>query len=688
MWMWMWMWMWIWMWMWMRTLTLTLTLRCFDQLTRGVESTCRSALVSTRLFGGRRRQDGGGSSSIRIMIASPNRHQNNTGQSPSTKQNGIVARPVDGHFHSVNLEPLQPVITQWDARCDYGNLFFTVRGPSVQGLARGPVITDARGELVWMDNDQFHQAMNLNVQRYRGEDFLTFWTKHDHSKRKKKNGARKKSKKSFVMLNSHYEVAHRITPVGKGLRADSHEFRITPQGTALIVIYKKIQTDCTDLGLGPSCWVQDGWIQEIDIATGELRFEWHATDHIQMTDVFSAPSRKDGHGRSKSDAFDFFHINSVDKMPSGDFLVSARYMHAVLCVSAATGAVRWQLGGKNNAFRDLNGATDFSWQHHVTWLGNDTISLYDNHANHVLHSLKEHSKAMIIRLDLEQMTAELRHKYVHPDHILNVSQGSVQVVNETGNVLVGFGNAPTYVEFTPEGEVLCQAHFAPHLTYELLDLGLAKSYRVFKHAWVGRPKTRPDVAVKRGRLYVSWNGATEVTGWRLESAPAPEAEFVTLQEMRKEAFESSFALDRAQRYVRVVALDATQAAMARSVAVSTDEPLPLWPIFWTLLTLASLFGSFCFLAIFWKHARLPDPRLPTIGEVARAFRPRLSALTRVRRRLWGARGGGRWLESEEGSDTEEDPLLLSEREMEMEMGVGKETETDTARGAEGGWRAS
>ncbi|PBP22025.1 hypothetical protein BUE80_DR007134 [Diplocarpon rosae] len=463
------------------------------------------------------------------------------------------------HFHSVDLEPLRPVITQWDSRCDNGKLFFTVRGPSVQGPARGPVITDAQGEL----------------------------------------------------LNSHYEVAHRITPIGKGLKGDSHEFRITPQGTALIVIYQKIQTDCTDLHLGKRCWIQDGWIQEIDIETGELRFEWRATDHIKMSDVFSAPSRKDGYGRSQHDAFDFFHINSVDKMASGDFIVSARYLHAVICISAETGEIRWQLGGKNNAFQDLNGATDFSWQHHVTWLGNDTISLYDNHANNVFHSRREHSKGMIIQLDLAHMTAALRHTYVHPDHVLNVSQGSVQVVNETGNVLVGFGNSPTYVEYTAQGEVLCQAHFAPHLTFELLDLGLAKSYRIFKHArsraldlahmtaalrhtyvhpdhvlnvsqgsvqvvnetgnvlvgfgnsptyveytaqgehaWVGRPQTRPDVQVTRGRIYVSWNGATEVTGWRLESAPATEelgGEFATVQEMKREGFESSFALTRAQK---------------------------------------------------------------------------------------------------------------------------------------------
>jgi hypothetical protein len=73
-----------------------------------------------------------------------------------------------------------------------------------------------------------------------------------------------------------------------------------------------------------------------------LLFEWRATDHIRMKDVFSSPSRKDGHGRSKKDAFDYFHINSVDKNDDGDYIVSARYMHAVLCISGKTGETLWQ----------------------------------------------------------------------------------------------------------------------------------------------------------------------------------------------------------------------------------------------------------------------------------------------------------------------------------------------------------
>ncbi|CZR69900.1 uncharacterized protein PAC_19800 [Phialocephala subalpina] len=541
------------------------------------------------------------------------------------------------HFHSVDFEAPAPKITQWDSACDPGNLLLTPRGPLVTGPARGPVILDARGNLIWMDNDKFKQAMNLNVQKYKGKDYLTFWTKS------KKNSNAKHSKKSYVLLDSSYEIAHRVRPHGHGLKGDSHEFRITPQGTALITIYYKHKVDCTDLGLGKSCWIQDGLFQEVDIETGRLLFEWRATDHIRMSDVFSSPSRKDGHGKSKNDAFDFFHINSVDKIDSGDYIISARYMHAVACISAKTGDILWQLGGKNNNFEDLNGATDFAWQHHVTWQGNNTISLFDNHANTVFHSPYKHSKGMLIRLDMEKMTATLIQKYVHPDKILNVSQGSVQVIPESGNVLVGFGNSPTYIEFSADGKVLCSAHFAPRLAFEIIDFGLVKSYRVFKSPWVGRPKTVPDVKVKHRKVYVSWNGATEVTGWRLEKAGALEAkddEFVTVQELERDGFETSFALDKIDGYVRIAALDATKGVMAYSAVVSTPPPssVSLWLILFGFVVFVFGFVGFVFF-----YRRFP-------------WLPRLPKLSDLRARSYTAAMGN------QEYDSESIPLLLNERD--------------------------
>ncbi len=89
------------------------------------------------------------------------------------------------YFHSVNFQPPAVKTTQWDDNCDSGNLFLTPRGPYVTGKARGPVITDPKGNLIWMDNHKFAQAMNFNVQTYKGEEYLTFWTKQKLKKHAK-----------------------------------------------------------------------------------------------------------------------------------------------------------------------------------------------------------------------------------------------------------------------------------------------------------------------------------------------------------------------------------------------------------------------------------------------------------------------------------------------------------------------
>jgi hypothetical protein len=81
-------------------------------------------------------------------------------------------------FHSVDFEAPVPKITQWDPRCDSGTLLLSPRARAVS--APGPVMLYARGNLIWME-DKFEQAMNLNVQKYKGQDFMTFWMGTDHA---------------------------------------------------------------------------------------------------------------------------------------------------------------------------------------------------------------------------------------------------------------------------------------------------------------------------------------------------------------------------------------------------------------------------------------------------------------------------------------------------------------------------
>jgi hypothetical protein len=358
-------------------------------------------------------------------------------------------------------------------------------------------------------------------------------------------------------LDSSYEITHIVAPAN-GRKGDLHEFSITPDGTALITAYEITQADLTSVGGPANGWIYDGLFQEIDIDTGALLFEWRASDHYTINETYFPLAGK-GSSNSSADAFDYFHINSVDKHPNGDYLVSSRYMHTITCLGP-TGEIRWILGGKRNMFVDISGdgsATGFKWQHDARWRGENVITVFDNGAHEHLRE-EDHSFGMMIELGMEEdsrWTARTMHTYHSPGAFSSHSQGNVQVLPGTGNVFVGWGKASAYTEFRVDGEeVLCDAHWGPRVFFWL---GWVKSYRTYKSRWVGRPSSPPDVVVDEvfRAVFVSWNGATEVTGWLLQRAF--EGEFETVDYVPKSGFETVINLDEldVDGDLRLVAVD-------------------------------------------------------------------------------------------------------------------------------------
>ena len=80
-----------------------------------------------------------------------------------------------------NLESPETNYLQWSPECHDGlHTFLTPRGHSLP--KPGPAILDERGELVWyhyFENSFGGQAYNFLVQKYKGEDHLTFWLGDD-----------------------------------------------------------------------------------------------------------------------------------------------------------------------------------------------------------------------------------------------------------------------------------------------------------------------------------------------------------------------------------------------------------------------------------------------------------------------------------------------------------------------------
>ena len=92
--------------------------------------------------------------------------------------------------------------------------------------------------------------------------------------------------------------------------------------------------------------VADTLLQEIDLKTGLVMYEWHSLDHVPLRTPTPRPRTRAG-----SEPFDYFHINSIDAEQNGDLLVDARNTWAAYDVDPKTGQVRWELGGKHSSFK-------------------------------------------------------------------------------------------------------------------------------------------------------------------------------------------------------------------------------------------------------------------------------------------------------------------------------------------------
>ena len=77
-----------------------------------------------------------------------------------------------------------------------------------------------------------------------------------------------------------------------------HEFLVTPQGDAYIFAPSPAHLP----GVGKP--TVDSVVQEIDIKTGLVLFEWHALDHIPLSASYFTP-------RSPGHIFDPYHANSI-----------------------------------------------------------------------------------------------------------------------------------------------------------------------------------------------------------------------------------------------------------------------------------------------------------------------------------------------------------------------------------------
>ena len=394
------------------------------------------------------------------------------------------------------------------------------------------MIIDSAGSLVWFHPLDTHGVADFKVQNYGGRPVLTWW--RGRAEKGVGDGY-------YVIMNDSYREIARVH-AGNGLVGDIHEFLITPRNTALLTIYHRIARDLSAVG-GPSQGsIYEGVVQELDIATGKVLFEWHSAPHIAITESYAKPPAASR--GADADPYDYFHVNSIEVEPNGNLLVSARNTRAVYEISRQDGHVIWRLGGKKSDFA-MGPGTRFAWQHDARRQPDGTITLFDNGAD---PPVEQRSRILVLRIDTSRREATLVRSYVHPGDLLAPSQGNAQFLPD-GHVFAGWGAKPYFTEFDREGKVVLDGHFGTD----------ADSYRVFRFPWKGHPADRPAIAATRGedgilRVAASWNGATEVARWQLLGG-ADRSSLKLLRSAPRTGFETIVTATADPEVVQARALD-------------------------------------------------------------------------------------------------------------------------------------
>lgn len=442
-------------------------------------------------------------------------------QASGTRATRVVSSPS---------RPPRLVVVHRSSRNAPGYIFIA---PKEGQTAEGPEIVDDHGRPVW-----FHPgaaSTDFRVQSYLGKPVLT-WCERGVG----------------YIVDTSYKVVATVH-AGNGLDLDGHEFALTPQGTALVTIAHGVPYDLSSVGGPKDGVVVDSIVQEIDVATGRVLFEWHSLDHVPLGESY-LPVNAD------PDSYDYFHINAVNLDSDGNLLISGRHTWTVYKVDRKTGRILWRLGGKRSDFT-LGPGVRFAWQHNPLPAGADTIRLFDNENNGEPGGrVMAQSRVVWIHLDTASMTATLVKAMAHPAALSVPAQGNAQAL-DNGDTFVGWGQLGRVSEFDPQGKLLFDATLP----------GGNDTYRGYRFEWSGQPNTLPIARARHARrrkttVHAIWNGATDIARWRI-LAGRTATRLRPLQTVAWNGLDTTVKIPGRPKEVEVVALD------ARGSVVATSKPV-------------------------------------------------------------------------------------------------------------------
>jgi hypothetical protein len=462
---------------------------------------------------------------------------------PSSKQ--FPTNPGDAHAiqHYATAPTLTPstvrITTPAKPGAAAGDLFLA----PYQGKGTpGPMIVDQAGNLIWFKAlPAGKTATNFEVQQLDGKPVLTWW-----QGRVLEVGF---GQGEDVIYDTSYKQVG-VVRAGNGFHADLHEIRLTPQGTAWIDAFDPIRMNLASAHGLSNGILTDSIVQEVDIKTGLVMWEWHALGHVPISESHNAAPKS-------SYPWDYVHVNSVDPGPSGDVLLSARNTWALYDVDIHSGGVRWRLGGAHSSFKPGAG-TRFYWQHDAELQPGGLVSVFDNGSD---PPQEKQSRGLLIDANASTHTAALVKQFANPSRTLLASSQGNTLSLPGNDWLMGYGGLPNFTEYSSSGQVLLDGTLGKNV----------QSFRTYLSPWSAHAPGVPSVVAQSGvagtlSVSVSWNGATDVASWSVLAGAAPGA-LNPVSSAAKAGFQTTIAAPTVGPYVQVQALDGSGAVIGTSAVV-------------------------------------------------------------------------------------------------------------------------
>ena len=329
----------------------------------------------------------------------------------------------------------------------------------------GPEIISNTGKVIWFHPLRAHElAADFRTQTYQGKPMLTWWQGPP-------NLGAVAGGTDYIYNDRYQQIAE--VKGGNGYSADGQEFLITPRNTALIVADTIATANLTSIGGPADQKVVDSIVQEIDISTGKVVFQWNAADHVPYRDS------EQPWPASAATPWNWFYINAVHLDTDGNLLISARYAWAVYKVNRHTGNIMWVLGGKHSTFllragpgQVLDRAGEiFAYQHDPEAIGHDEYTVFDDESGGG-SGLLPYSRVVTVQLDQAIKVATLVKSVKQPEGLLATEEGNAQTTRN-GDLFVGWGAVPYISEFSPSGQLLFSAQLP----------GTDITYRAYRLPW-------------------------------------------------------------------------------------------------------------------------------------------------------------------------------------------------------------